>query len=215
MNKKRWISLVLVALIAIIAVPIYYTFAWFSGQAQATGTITLKNGIAISYSGLSTVNNDTFLILNENSTGTYSGAAPGDDIDVTQVQVWQSNKGTTTDAVLRFKLSYYYSTDGSTYSDAVNEDNVNLHIETPISVDSTKFIKSGDWYYYVSNVNNELNYTNLATLGNSENKLSIFNNLTMTLDSEIDPNYYIKIQIEFDAVQNNPDAVTANNWFAA
>ena len=213
MQKKRWISLVIIVLSLALTLPIGYAVAWFTSQSNATGTIQIKPGIDIRYEGLYNNAGTYNLILNSNNTGTYSNAGPGEDINVSQVTVWQDNKGSTTDAVFRFKLTYYYCkgtpNDNSWIETSNNE---TLHLAENLTVTSN-FIKSGDYYYYIKAGQSTVTASNLEVLGGSSSKLSIFDNLKIELDESIEPNFNIKIQIEFDALQSNENnTIAKEEW---
>ena len=230
MHKKGLISLIIIAILVIVAIPITYTFAWYNAQQTATGTITLKNGINIGYNGLAGNGPNYDLILsgsNGNSqNGKISNLAPGETINVTQVKVWQTNKpnetnpNSSSESVFRFKLIYYYATP----EEGVSEDNITYTQVQPISICphieengnievSSLFKKSGiandDYYYYVGN-NSTVTASNLVALGDSSAKISLFSDLSITLDASTPPNYHIKIKIMFEALQKNSTAISTD-----
>lgn len=217
MRNKKWFTIIIVALVLTVAIPVTYTFAWFANQNQLTGSITLKEGIHLHYTGLQSAGSGSAtthnLIIGSNTNGKYINAQPADNIEVTQVSIYHENKANSSNAVLRFKLTYSYAVyaeedEASATFTTVAPDNANLHIASNITV-NTAFKKSGDYYYYVGN-NSTVSAANLQTLGGSDAPVNLLSSTTLTLDSTVPANHHIKILIEFDALQQNSTAISTN-----
>lgn len=216
-SKVSNIVLIILSMLIVSAITVLATGAWFSYSLPSTGTITLKNGVSIAYTGLNGTTTKTLILTNAES------CSRGDVIPIEQVTIrkpdQESGKTEYTDFFFRFKIKYEYSTDsGTTWVEALPSA---CYLETALSVVSCGTSTAGfklssqSYYYYFKNSNLE-ETSNLETV--SSTAISLFNNYSSTskpavkLSSSIPENYKIRITLYVSAVQHTVAAADAESW---
>ena len=151
--KKKFLKPVLIGILALtLGIGVGITGAYFATQMQATGTITLLNGIELDYTGLTQDGDDYYLQLSATGGALYSsnvsGVFPDTDVTLRQVTVAKSSSANRGDAYVRFSLTYWYKSGSEvSYTKANGINDENLHITTHPAINSTNFTTAGKYNY--------------------------------------------------------------------
>ena len=148
-NKGLKVTIIAVVLLLCLALAIGITGAFYQAKRQATGTLSMDQGIIIDYKGFgktpnegiwSRENKTTFLLFGE------TNAQPGEQIAVNAAGIRANEKSVNFYA--RVKLSYkFYNVSGETETE-VTLANTNDLITTSGNFFGTNWVEFGDGYFY-------------------------------------------------------------------
>ena len=145
-SKGLKVVIIAVALLLCLALAIGITGAFYQAKRQATGTLSMDQGIIIDYKGFGKTPNEgiwqretttTFLLFNE------INAQPGEQITVNAAGIRANEKSVNFYA--RVKLSYkFYNND----TEVTTLPNASDLITTSANFFGTNWVEAGDGYYY-------------------------------------------------------------------
>ena len=144
-TRSLRVAIIAIALLLCLALAVGITGAWYQAKRQATGTLSMDQGIIIDYKGFGKTpdegiwtreNETTFLLFGE------TNAQPGQNIPVNAAGIRANEKSVNFYA--RVKLSYKFY-NGETPVEFAESTKL---IKTSSSFFGTNWVESGDGYFY-------------------------------------------------------------------